>query len=137
MLPATLLTPAIRPLFASLHGGNEGAMHAFMALNMLGGFLCAPLVAVLATRLASRTTALAMLVGVDAILLSLLALPLPTAIVLGFVSESWSRSGFGMSSSRAASCFSHHAAASADSCGLAGTVTGFELRKYSTIVGTR
>ena len=31
----------------------------------------------------------------------------------GFVSESWSRSGFGMSSSRAASCFSHHAAASA------------------------
>lgn len=42
MLPATLVTPAIRPFFATWHGGHEGAMHAFMALNMLGGLLAAP-----------------------------------------------------------------------------------------------
>ena len=36
MLPATLLTPAVRPLFAGLHGGAEGPMHAFMSLNMIG-----------------------------------------------------------------------------------------------------
>ena len=42
MLPATLLAPAIRPLFAELHGGAEGPMHAFMSLNMLGAILTTP-----------------------------------------------------------------------------------------------
>ena len=40
--PATLVTPAIRPLFAALHGGHEGALHSFMAPDMLGGLLAAP-----------------------------------------------------------------------------------------------
>ncbi|MEZ4371525.1 MAG: MFS transporter [Polyangiaceae bacterium] len=44
MLPATLVIPAIRPLFATFHGGNEGAMHAFSALNMLGAAVAAPIV---------------------------------------------------------------------------------------------
>lgn len=85
MLPATLLTPAIRPLFATFHAGAEGPMHAFMSLNMLGAILTTPLVA----RLVSTSTSvglgrwLMVLGGVDAALLIVISLPLATSLVLG------------------------------------------------------
>lgn len=84
MLPATLLTPAIRPLFATFHQGAEGPMHAFMSLNMLGAILTTPLVA----RLASSSTSAALgrwlmlLAGIDAVLLIVVSLPLATPLVL-------------------------------------------------------
>ena len=86
MLPATLLAPAIRPLFAQLHQGAEGPMHAFMSLNMLGAILTTPLVA----RLVSSGTAsvsakwLMSLAGLDAILLLVVSLPMSTPLVLMF-----------------------------------------------------
>jgi MFS family permease len=83
MLPATLLTPAIRPLFAELHGGHEGAMHAFMALNMLGGLLAAPWLGRLADRSARPRRWLGWLCLLDALLLLLVAAPLATPVVLG------------------------------------------------------
>lgn len=82
MLPATLLVPAIRPLFATVHNGNEAAMHAFMALNMLGGILAAPWAGRLADRIQSPRRVLATLTAADALLLLLVAAPLPTGLVL-------------------------------------------------------
>jgi MFS family permease len=85
MLPATLLAPAIRPLFAAFHGGAEGPMHAFMSLNMLGGILTTPLIARLVSAESNRVSArwLTALAGLDAILLILVSLPLATSVVLG------------------------------------------------------
>lgn len=82
MLPATLLSPAIRPLFAALHGGAEGPMHGFMSVNMLGAALAAPLVGVAADRGADRARLLAILAALDAVLLLLLPLALPVGVVL-------------------------------------------------------
>src|SRR5882672_4166931 len=82
MLPATLLTPAVRPLFAGLHGGAEGPMHAFMSLNMIGAAFMAPIVGHLSDRRAWRAGLLGALAAADAILLALLPLPLPVPAVL-------------------------------------------------------
>jgi MFS transporter, DHA1 family, tetracycline resistance protein len=82
MLPATLLTPAVRPLFASLHGGDESAMHAFMSVNMLGAALFSPWLGRKLDRAHSRRVALLGLCAVDAVLLALLPLALPTRLVL-------------------------------------------------------
>jgi len=83
MLPATLLAPAIRPLFAEVHQGAEGPMHAFMSLNMLGGILITPLIARLASSGgASSARWLMALAGLDAILLAVVSLPLATPLVL-------------------------------------------------------
>ena len=83
MLPATLLAPAIRPLFAQVHQGAEGPMHAFMSLNMLGGILITPLIARLASSGgASSARWLMALAGLDAILLAVVSLPLATPLVL-------------------------------------------------------
>ena len=82
MLPATLLTPAIRPLFALYHGGSEGAMHTFMAINMLGAAIAAPIIGVRLDRIRRVDLLLAVMVVVDAALLLSLAWPLPTAMVL-------------------------------------------------------
>jgi MFS family permease len=83
MLPATLLAPAIRPLFAEYHQGSEGPMHAFMSLNMLGGILITPLIARLASKAGGRSARWVMsLAGLDAILLALVSMPLNTALVL-------------------------------------------------------
>ncbi|HEX7603260.1 MAG TPA: hypothetical protein VF316_16695, partial [Polyangiaceae bacterium] len=65
MLPATLLTPAIRPLFAALHAGDERGMHAFMAVNMLGGILMAPWLARRADVRARPERLLAMIAALD------------------------------------------------------------------------
>jgi MFS family permease len=82
MLPATLVAPAIRPLFAALHGGREGPMHAFMALNMLGGLVAAPVLGRLADRLRRPRRLLFACAALDAVLLVALAAPLPTSLVL-------------------------------------------------------
>ncbi len=84
MLPATLLAPAIRPLFAEFHGGAEGPMHAFMSLNMLGAILTTPLIARLVSSGGAKGLArwLMVLAGLDAILLAVVSLPLGTALVL-------------------------------------------------------
>jgi DHA1 family tetracycline resistance protein-like MFS transporter len=84
MLPATLLAPAIRPLFASTHGGAEGPMHAFMSLNMLGAILTTPLIARLVSSASARGSArwLMTLAGLDAVLLVVVSMPFSTTIVL-------------------------------------------------------
>ena len=84
MLPATLLAPAIRPLFAQVHAGAEGPMHAFMSLNMLGGILITPLIARLASSgsAASLGRWVMLLAGLDALLLIAVSMPLATPLVL-------------------------------------------------------
>jgi MFS family permease len=82
MLPATLLTPAVRPLFSALHAGREGAMHAFMSLNMLGAALFAPWLGRKLDALPQRRQALAALCMMDACLLVVMCQPLPTWLVL-------------------------------------------------------
>ncbi len=84
MLPATLLAPAIRPLFAQYHAGAEGPMHAFMSLNMLGAILTTPLIARLVSSGSAAASArwLMALAGLDAILLIIVSLPLATPLVL-------------------------------------------------------
>ncbi|MEO8361640.1 MAG: MFS transporter [Vicinamibacteria bacterium] len=84
MLPATLLAPAIRPLFAQFHGGAESPMHAFMSLNMLGAILTTPLIARLVSSGNARRSGrwLMALAGLDAILLVVVSLPLATSLVL-------------------------------------------------------
>ncbi len=86
MLPATLLAPAIRPLFAQWHGGAEGPMHAFMSLNMLGAILTTPLIARLVSSGSASGSArwLMTLAGLDALLLVVVSLPLATPLVLFF-----------------------------------------------------
>jgi MFS family permease len=84
MLPATLLAPAIRPLFAEVHGGAEGPMHAFMSVNMLGAILITPLITRLVSSGSARASArwLVLLAGLDALLLVVVSLPLATPLVL-------------------------------------------------------
>jgi MFS family permease len=82
MLPATLVAPAVRPLFASLHDGREGPMHAFMAVNMLGAILAAPLVGARGDRMENPRRLVACLAAIDAALLALLAAPLPVTAIL-------------------------------------------------------
>lgn len=82
MLPATLVAPAVRPLFALHHGGNEGGMHAFMSVNMVGAVVAATVLALVPRlRGALARHALALLLT-DAVTLLLVAAPLPLAVVL-------------------------------------------------------
>jgi MFS family permease len=82
MLPGTVLTPAIRPLFAAQHGGAEGAMHAFMSVNMLAAALAAPWVGARLDRTSERRRWLRILTLADALLLALCTFPLATSLVL-------------------------------------------------------
>lgn len=82
MLPATLVAPAVRPLFALQHAGHEGAMHAFMALNMAGAALAVPFLGGLADRLGRPRRLFALLAAADALLLALVVAPIPTRAVL-------------------------------------------------------
>ena len=82
ILPATLIAPAIRPLFAAHHGGNEGAMQAFMGINMLGAVIAAPLIGWRLDKLARPGRLLALLALIDAALLFAVALPIPIWSVL-------------------------------------------------------
>ncbi|MEW6128324.1 MAG: MFS transporter [Acidobacteriota bacterium] len=82
MLPATLVAPAIRPLFAQYHASNEGAMHAFMGINMLGAAIAAPLMSMWFIKGGSPRKILAVLTLSDALLLLAVACPISTTVVL-------------------------------------------------------
>ena len=83
MVSSTLLIPAVRPFFAAFHAGSEGAMHAFMSLNMLGAALGAPFLAARADRVGGRRRAVVVLAVLDGVLLLVCALPaLPVAALL-------------------------------------------------------
>ncbi len=82
VLPATLVVAAIRPLFATIQGGDISAMHAFMSLNMIGAILVASPIAALADRMRSSRPLLVGLTIADAILLIACASPVPVALAL-------------------------------------------------------
>lgn len=83
MMPATMLSAVVRPLFAAQHGSDEGAMHAFLSVGMLGALVAAPWVGRWLDRAPrAATTALACTAGTDAFLFLALGLPLPTSVVL-------------------------------------------------------
>lgn len=82
MLPATMLTPAIRPLFANLHSGKEWAMYAFMSVNMAGAALTVPFLGAYLDRVKRPRRLLALLAASDALLLIVMTLPLPVWLVL-------------------------------------------------------
>jgi MFS family permease len=83
MLPATMISPAIRPLFAETHKGAEGAMQAFMALSMLGGILATPLLARVRPLMRHPTRFAGVLCLIDGLLLAAMSLPIATSTVLG------------------------------------------------------
>lgn len=87
MLPATLLVPAIRPLVIDHYGGTESHAHAFMAVNMLGAVLLVPIVGRRIDRLGRSARLFAGLAVAEAMLLSLLILPLSplAALVVRFL----------------------------------------------------
>lgn len=87
VLSGTILIPSIRPLFALLYPENEGAMHAFMAINMLGAILGAPLLASLADRFGHHRAWVASLSLIDGVLLFAagLGIPLPLLFAVRFL----------------------------------------------------
>jgi MFS family permease len=82
MLPATLLTPAIRPLFANLHSGKEWAMHAFMAVNMGAAGIAVPFLAMFFDRVRRPHRLIALLAAFNALLLIIMTLPMPVVCLL-------------------------------------------------------
>jgi MFS family permease len=83
MLPAMLVVPAIRPLFAAYHGNAESPMHLFMSVNMIGAVIAAPVLGLLLDRTSRRGAMLAWLAAADAVLLVACSAPAPTLVVLG------------------------------------------------------
>jgi MFS transporter, DHA1 family, tetracycline resistance protein len=82
MLSAMMVVPAVRPLFASIPGASEGAMHAFMSVNMLGAALLAPVIALVADRRGAHLRFATVLAVVDAVLVAALTAPLPVWALL-------------------------------------------------------
>jgi AAHS family 3-hydroxyphenylpropionic acid transporter len=87
VLSGTMLIPAVRPLFAARAGAAEGAMHAFMTLNLLGAVVGAPLLARWADRRRAGVGVVAALAFGDGVLLLACAtpLPIPALLALRFV----------------------------------------------------
>jgi MFS family permease len=82
VLSGTLLIPAVRPFFAAVAPGHEGGMHAFMALNMLGAVLGAPLFARLADRTGAQRFLAMGLAVLDAELLLAMAFAPSVGVIL-------------------------------------------------------
>lgn len=82
VLSGTLLIPAVRPFMAWAAPGNESAAHAFMALNMLGAVLAAPIVVKLTSQVRSPARLIAALALGDGVLLGLLTFGLPLSVML-------------------------------------------------------
>jgi MFS family permease len=82
VLSGTILMPAVRPLMAWVAPGNDSAVHAFMALNLLGGILGAPLCARLGRRFNHSARFIACLALGDALLLLLCGAGLPLGALL-------------------------------------------------------
>lgn len=72
VLSSTLLIPGVRPFMAWAAPGDEAAVHAFMALGLLGGALSAPWVARTARGRSDGSKLAALLAAVDALLLAAL-----------------------------------------------------------------
>jgi len=77
MVSSTMLIPAARPFVHHMHPGNEGALHAFMSVNMLGAIVGAPLLALWADRRGQRQRLVMLLALVDGALLFACSLPMP------------------------------------------------------------
>jgi MFS family permease len=82
VLGGTVLIPAVRPFFAAMHPGDEGALHAFMSVNMVGGALCAPLVAYVADKTHTRRPLAVSLLALDGFLMAAVAFVPSLAFVL-------------------------------------------------------
>ncbi|MET0792899.1 MAG: MFS transporter [Polyangiaceae bacterium] len=82
VLSGTSLIPIVRPLMSWIAPGNESAGHAFMALNLLGGVLAAPVIVRAARRASGRSKLVTRLALADGALLLLIALRLPLAATL-------------------------------------------------------
>jgi hypothetical protein len=84
MLSSTMLIPALRPFFAAVHPGEEGALYLFTAVNMLGALFGAPLLGAIADATGRRALVLLVAAVLDGVLLFLCSLPLPVSLVLVF-----------------------------------------------------
>ena len=73
ILPVTLVVPVLRPLVQDRYGVGDFATSLFMAVNMLGAVLCAPLAGALSDRLGRRRPLLVGALVADAVLLASLA----------------------------------------------------------------
>ncbi len=82
MLSSTLLIPAVRPFFATVHPEAEGGLFMFMTVNMLGAIIGAPLLTALADATGKRALVLIVAAVVDGVLLFLCAMPLSLPLVL-------------------------------------------------------
>ena len=81
MLGSMVIVPAVRPALAA-SGAGEGAMHAFMSVNMLGAAGGAPLLSWLADRRRAHRELAVGLAVLDAALIATTALPIPLAALL-------------------------------------------------------
>ena len=82
VLSGTLLIPVVRPIMHWVAPGNESATHAFMAFNLLGGVVAAPIIARIARRATSPATLVAAMALADGALLLLIASGLPLSAML-------------------------------------------------------
>jgi MFS family permease len=82
VLSGTILMPAVRPLMAWVAPGNDSAVHAFMAFNLLGGIVGAPLCARVGRRFSHPARFIACLALGDALLLLLCGAGLPLGALL-------------------------------------------------------
>ena len=87
VLSGTVLIPTVRPFFAAFFPGHEGALHAFMGVNMMGAVVGAPLLSLIADRTGRRKSFAIVLAFLDAICLFGCAFvtQLPLLMVLRFV----------------------------------------------------
>lgn len=87
MLPATIVIPVVRRFIDASFPGAEWAMHAFIAVNLLGACVGGPVLAVRAERLSRRRGVAAVSAALDGALLLAVALvpPLAVLLVLRFV----------------------------------------------------
>jgi DHA1 family tetracycline resistance protein-like MFS transporter len=81
MLGSMVVVPAIRPALAA-SGAGEGAMHAFMSVNMLGAAVGAPLLSWVADRRRAHREIAITLAVLDALLIAATTFPIPVWAIL-------------------------------------------------------
>lgn len=83
LAPVTMPVPVLRQLVQARFGVSDLPTSLFMSINMIGALLAAPLVGALADRLARQRALIVVALGVDALCLLLLTLPMPFWSFLG------------------------------------------------------